>query len=110
MSSAIFFASVFNSKTSYSLGAQPPALVDWDGEQNRPCMIHDEIVLDLLQKLDAYKSMALDGLHPKTMRELADVAAKPRSIILQQSWLTGDVLVHWRLANVMPIFKEGTER
>ncbi len=43
-----FFASVFNSKTCYSLGTQPPALVDRDGEQNRPCMIHDEMVLDLL--------------------------------------------------------------
>ena len=23
------------------------------------------------------------------------------------SWLTGDVLVHWKLANVMPTFKKG---
>ena len=51
-----FFASVFN-KTCYSLGTQPPALVDRDGEQNKPFMIHDEIVLDLLRKLDAYKSL-----------------------------------------------------
>ena len=43
-----FFASVFNSKTCYSLGTQPPALVDRDGEQNKSCMIHDEVVLDLL--------------------------------------------------------------
>ena len=43
-----FFASVFNSKTCYSLGTQPPALVDRDGEQNKPFMIQDEIVLDLL--------------------------------------------------------------
>lgn len=43
-----FFASVFNSQASYSLGTQPPALVDRDGEQNRPCMIHEEMVLDLL--------------------------------------------------------------
>ena len=42
------FASVFNSKTCYSLGTQPPALVDRDGEQNKSCMIHDEVVLDLL--------------------------------------------------------------
>ena len=39
------FASVFNNKTCYSLGTQPPALVDRDGEQNKPFMIHDEIVL-----------------------------------------------------------------
>ena len=51
-----FFASIFN-KTCYSLGTQPPALVDRDGEQNKPFMIHDEIFLDLLRKLDAYKSL-----------------------------------------------------
>ena len=43
-----FFASVFNSKTCYSLGTQPLVLVDRDGEQNRPCIIHDEMVMELL--------------------------------------------------------------
>ena len=43
-----FFASVFNNKTCYSLGTQPPVLVDRDGEQNKPFMIQDKIVLDLL--------------------------------------------------------------
>ena len=35
------------------------------------------------------------------------MVAKPLSIILRQSWLTGDVLTDWRLANVMPIFIKG---
>ena len=48
-----FVASVANSKTCYSLGTQPLVLVDKDGEQNKPFMIQDEIVLDLLRKLDA---------------------------------------------------------
>ena len=65
-------------------------LVDRDGGQNKPFMIHDEIALDLLRKLDAYKSMGLDGLYPRVLRELVDMVAKPLSIILQ---LTRDVPV-----------------
>ena len=42
------FASVCNSKTGCSLDTQPLALEDRDGEQNKPCMIHDEMVSDLL--------------------------------------------------------------
>ena len=57
--------------------------------------------------LDAHKSMGLDGLHPRVLRELEDVVAKPLSIILRQSWLTGGVPVDWRLADVTPIFKKG---
>ena len=102
-----FVASVANSKTCYSLGTQPPVLVDRDGEQNKPFMIHDKIVLDLLRKLDAYKSMGPDGLHPRVLRELAEVVAKPLFTILQESWLIRNVLAVRRLANVTPIFKKG---
>ena len=70
-------------------------------------MIHNEMVLDLLRNLDTHKSMGPDGLHLGALRELADVVAKPFSIILQQSWLTGNVPVDWKLANVAPIFKKG---
>ena len=51
--------------------------------------------------------MGPDGLHLRVLRELVDVVAKPLSIIFQQSWLTGDVPLDWKLANVMPIFKKG---
>ena len=35
---------------------------DKDGEQNRPCIFHEEMVLNLLQKLDTHKSMGPDGM------------------------------------------------
>ena len=81
-------------------------LVDRDEEQNRPCIIHYEMVSDLIQKLDAHKSMEPVGLHPRVLKELVDVVAKPLSVIPRQSWLTGDVPAGWSLANVMPIFKK----
>ena len=38
-----FFASVFNSQTSYSQGTQPPVLEDREGEQNKPSIIQEEL-------------------------------------------------------------------
>uniref|UniRef100_A0A8C3B661 Reverse transcriptase domain-containing protein n=1 Tax=Cairina moschata TaxID=8855 RepID=A0A8C3B661_CAIMO len=51
--------------------------------------------------------MGPDGTHPRILRELAEELAKPLTIIYQQSWLSGEVPVDWRLANMMPIYKKG---
>jgi len=80
-----FFTSVFNSQTSYSQGSQPPVLEDKEGEQNKPPIIQEEAVNDLLCHLDTYKSMAPDGIHPKVLRELTEELDNPLSIIYQQS-------------------------
>ncbi|KAK4818427.1 hypothetical protein QYF61_012961 [Mycteria americana] len=65
------------------------------------------MVSDLLHHLDTHKSMGLDGIHPRVLRELAEVLTRPLAIIFQQSWLPGEVPVAWRLANVTPIYKKG---
>ena len=82
-------------------------LEDRDREQNGAPIIQGEMVSDLLHHLDTHKSMGLDGIHPRVLRELAEVLTKPLSIIYQQSWLTGEVPVDWKLANVTPIYKKG---
>ncbi|KAK4822216.1 hypothetical protein QYF61_011857 [Mycteria americana] len=102
-----FFASVFNSRANCSLGTQPLELEDRDGDQNGAPIIQGEMVSDLLHHLDTHKSMGPDEIHPRVLKELADVLTKPLSIIYQQSWLNGEVPVDWRLANVTPIFKKG---
>ncbi|GAB0185949.1 mitochondrial enolase superfamily member 1 [Grus japonensis] len=51
--------------------------------------------------------MCPDGIHPRILRELVEVLTEPLSIIYQQSWLTREVSVDWRLANVTPIYKKG---
>ncbi|GAB0187275.1 mitochondrial enolase superfamily member 1 [Grus japonensis] len=65
------------------------------------------MVSNLLHHLDTHKSMGQDGIHPRVLRELVEVLTKPLSIIYQQSWLTREVPLDWRLANVMPIYKKG---
>ncbi|KAK4808471.1 LOW QUALITY PROTEIN: hypothetical protein QYF61_005788 [Mycteria americana] len=102
-----FFASVFNSRANCSLGTQPPKSKDRDGDQNGAPIIQGEMVSDLLHHLDTHKSMGPDEIHPRILKELAEVLTKPFSIIYQQSWLTGEVPVDWRLVNVTPIYKKG---
>ncbi|KFQ00489.1 hypothetical protein N329_04168, partial [Haliaeetus albicilla] len=70
-------------------------------------IIQREMVSDLLHHLNTHKSMGPDGIHPRVLRELAEVLSKPLSIIYQQSWLTREVPVDWRLARVMSIYKKG---
>ncbi|KAK4832087.1 hypothetical protein QYF61_020702 [Mycteria americana] len=102
-----FFASVFNCRANCSLGTQPLELEDRDGDQNGAPIIQGEMVSDQLHHLDTHKSMGPDEIHPRVLKELAEVLTKPLCVIYQQSWLTGEVPADWRLANVTPIFKKG---
>ncbi|KAK4807180.1 hypothetical protein QYF61_024300 [Mycteria americana] len=94
-----FFASVFNSRANCSLGTQPLELEDRDRDQNGAPIIQGEMTLTSL--------WSLNEIHPRVLKELADVLTKPLSIIYHQFQLTGEVPVDWRLANVTPIFKKG---
>ncbi|KAJ7408938.1 RNA-directed DNA polymerase from mobile element jockey-like protein [Pitangus sulphuratus] len=65
-----------------------------------------EIVRNLLHQLDPYESMVPDGIHPRILKELPDVIAKPVLMIFEWSWESREVPLDWKLMNVVPIFKK----
>ncbi|GAB0209855.1 mitochondrial enolase superfamily member 1 [Grus japonensis] len=70
-------------------------------------LVEEDRVREHLGKLNIHKSMGPNGMHPRVLRELADVIARPLSIIFERSWRTGEVPEDGRKANVTPVFKKG---
>jgi len=86
-----FFTSVFKSQTSYPHVSPLSDLAALAGEQTKPPTIEEETVRDLLLQLDCHKSMGPDEIHPRVLRELAEVIAETLSIIYQLSLLRCEV-------------------
>ncbi|GAB0188833.1 serine-rich coiled-coil domain-containing protein 1 [Grus japonensis] len=75
------------SSSSSKMNSMPPKLEDRGREQNEAPIIQEEMVSDLLHHLDTHKSMGWDGIHPRVLRQLAEVLTKPFAITFQESRL-----------------------
>ncbi|KAJ7404274.1 RNA-directed DNA polymerase from mobile element jockey [Willisornis vidua] len=53
--------------------------------------------------------MGPDGIHPRILKELADVITKPLSMIFVQSWASREVPADRKLLNIVPVFTKGKE-
>ncbi|KAK4807474.1 hypothetical protein QYF61_008242 [Mycteria americana] len=62
---------------------------------------------DQLYQLNVHKSTGPDGIHPRVLKELADITVGPLSIVYQRSQESGEVPTDWKLANIIPIYKKG---
>ncbi|KAK4823576.1 hypothetical protein QYF61_003580 [Mycteria americana] len=103
-----FFRYVNNKQKQKESTVGPQALgtkIQVDANTDPPSV--KELVCELLQELDPYKPMGPDNIHPRVLREMADIVARPLSIIFEKLRRSGDVPEDWKKANVAPIYKKG---
>ena len=102
----LFFSSVFTSESG-GFSNQNCSVYPHDTTQEAPPWLTEDRIKIRLEKLNINKSPGPDGLHPRVLRELSQVIARPLFLIFTDSLLTGMVPADWRKANVAPIFKTG---
>ena len=64
-------------------------------------------MLKILKSLNPHKTPGLDGIHPKPIKELADILALPLTIIFKRSTTCGQLPRNWLDAVISPIYKKG---
>ena len=68
--------------------------------------IEEAEVLKLLKNLEVNKSPGLDQIHPRVLKEAADILAHPLTLIYKKSVQTGQLPRNWLDAVITPIFKK----
>lgn len=101
-----FFCSVF---TKENLDSVPDCDEKTLRTELREIEIDTSTVLKLLNELDVSKSAGPDNMHPRVLKELANVLAELLAIVFRASLTEGIVPYQWKQANVTPLFKKGSK-
>ena len=104
------FASVFTGRQAPPHICQDPEPLG-EGERSGFCpTVTVEQVRVLLMTLNMYRSMGPDDIHPRALKEMADVVAELTSIIFEKSWLSVKSPVTGKRETLLPFLRKGERK
>lgn len=69
-------------------------------------LLSEDHVYDHLKNLNVHNSMEPNDMHPRILREMSDVLAKPLFMLLEKTWQSGEVPGRWEKGDIVPILKK----
>jgi hypothetical protein len=102
-----FFSSVFTKEDLVNI----PSLDDrYSGDPLENMYITSDMVLKKLKKLKIHKSAGPDGLHPRILRETAEVICIPLATIFNKSLQESILPQQWKDAHVTALHKKSSKQ
>ena len=100
-----FFTSVFTLEDSSNIPSFPQRTPK---TLSTPVISVDEMK-NKLKQLNTSKSAGPDNMHPRLLKELAEVIALPLKLLFDKTLKEGKIPAAWKKAEVKPIFKKGSK-
>ena len=85
-----------------------PETIQWiRGEWLGQLVVTQEVVASKINNMKENKSPGVDGISPKILKETVEQNSMPLAHVFNMSLQEGIVLLEWKEANIIPLFKKG---
>ena len=103
-----YFSSVF---TTEDISSLPVPFTKFQGnksEQLGPLFVTPEMIAKKIKKMKDNKSLVVDGIPPKLLKEIVEQISTPLANCFNLSIEEGTIPSEWKEANIKPLFKKGS--
>ena len=104
----VHFSSVFTREDTSSLPVPETKFNGSEEEKLGQLVVTPEVVASKINNMKENKSLGVDGLSPKILKETVEQISKPLAHVFNMSLQEGIVPVEWKVANIIPLFKKGS--
>ena len=100
------FSSVFTREDTSSLPVPETKFKGSEGERLGQLVVTPEVVASKINNMKENKSPGVDGISPKILKETVEQISTPLADVFNMSLQDGIVLLEWKEANIVSLFKK----